>query len=73
MSIKKLLCLGIAAAVVCTAVPVTVPAQEVQAETNEVKNNQDFQIEDGVLKKYLGEGGDVIIPESVTSIGSYTF
>lgn len=73
MSIKKLLCLGIAAAVVCTAVPVTVPAQEVQAETNEVKNNQDFQIEDGVLKKYLGEGGDVIIPESVTSIGDFAF
>lgn len=73
MGIKKLLCLGIVAAVVCTSVPVTVPTQEVQAETEGVENNQDFRIENGVLKEYLGESGDVIIPEGVTSIGSYTF
>ena len=73
MGIKKLLCLGIATAVVCTAVPVTAPVQEVRAETEGVENNQDFQIEDGVLKKYLGIGGDVVIPESVTSIGDSAF
>lgn len=73
MGIKKLLCLGIATAVVCTAVPVTAPVQEVRAETEGVENNQDFQIEDGVLKKYLGIGGDVVIPESVTSIGDRAF
>ena len=30
--------------------------------------SQDFIIEDGKLKEYLGQGGDVIIPEGVTSI-----
>ena len=73
MGIKKLLCLGIVAAVVCTSVPVTVPTQEVQAETEGVENNQDFRIENGVLKEYLGESGDVIIPEGVTSIGESVF
>ena len=29
---------------------------------------KDFVIEDGVLKKYLGEGGDVVIPDGVTKI-----
>lgn len=29
----------------------------------------DFQIENGVLVKYTGNGGDVVIPEGVTSIG----
>ena len=27
---------------------------------------EDFVIEDGVLKKYKGSGGDVVIPDSVT-------
>ena len=29
---------------------------------------EDFVIEDDVLKKYKGKGGDIIIPDSVTSI-----
>lgn len=30
---------------------------------------KDFIIEDGVLTKYVGPGGDVVIPENVTAIG----
>ncbi len=33
----------------------------------------DFQIDDGVLKKYLGSGGDVIIPDGITRIGKNAF
>ena len=33
----------------------------------------DFVIENGVLKKYVGPGGDVVVPEGVTEIGSWAF
>ena len=33
----------------------------------------DFIIENGVLKKYVGPGGDVVIPEGVTEIGENAF
>lgn len=33
----------------------------------------DFVIENGVLKKYVGPGGDVVVPESVTEIGYEAF
>ncbi|MCR5137083.1 MAG: leucine-rich repeat protein [Oscillospiraceae bacterium] len=33
----------------------------------------DFVIKNGVLKKYKGPGGVVVIPEGVTSIGNYAF
>ncbi len=33
----------------------------------------DFQIENGVLVKYTGAGGDVTVPEGVTSIGDFAF
>lgn len=33
----------------------------------------DFVIENGVVTKYTGPGGDVVIPNSVTSIGEYAF
>ena len=33
----------------------------------------DFQIENGVLVKYTGKGGDVVIPDEVTSIGDKAF
>ena len=36
-------------------------------------NLDDFEIEDGVLVKYKGKGGDVVIPSSVTSIGASAF
>ena len=38
-----------------------------------MENNQDFVIENGILKKYNGPGGDVTIPEGVTEIGSSAF
>ncbi|MCI8914640.1 hypothetical protein [Pseudoflavonifractor sp. 60] len=38
-----------------------------------MSGNQDFVIENGVLKKYKGRGGDVTIPEGVTEIGDWTF
>ena len=36
-------------------------------------NMNDFEIENGVLKKYKGSGGAVVIPDSVTSIGDEAF
>ena len=33
----------------------------------------DFEIVDGVLKKYKGKGGDVMIPSGITSIGERAF
>ena len=33
----------------------------------------DSVIENGVLEKYVGPGGDVVIPEGVTCIGEYAF
>ena len=38
-----------------------------------MSNINDFVIENGVLKKYQGQGGDVVIPEGVTSIGNWAF
>ena len=38
-----------------------------------MSNNSDFQIEDGVLIRYTGKDKDVVIPDSVTSIGRYAF
>ena len=33
----------------------------------------DFVIENGVLKKYTGAGGDVVIPDGVAYIGVHAF
>ena len=35
--------------------------------------DENFVIEDGVLKEYTDPGGDVMIPEGVTEIGAYAF
>ena len=35
--------------------------------------NEEFAIEDGVLTEYNGNGGDVVIPDSVTIIGRNAF
>lgn len=34
---------------------------------------RDFVIENGVLKEYQGNGGDVVIPAGVTEIGAVAF
>ena len=38
-----------------------------------MSNTSDFIIENGVLTKYVGPGGDVVIPEGVTEIGEGAF
>ncbi len=38
-----------------------------------MSNASDFIIENGILKKYVGLGGDVIIPDGVTEIGAEAF
>ncbi len=38
-----------------------------------MSNASDFIIENGILTKYTGPGGDVVIPEGVTSIGEKAF
>ena len=38
-----------------------------------MSNINDFIIEDGVLTKYVGQGGDVVIPDGITNIGAYAF
>ena len=38
-----------------------------------MSNASDFIIENGVLTKYVGPGGDVVIPEGVTNIGRGVF
>jgi len=38
-----------------------------------MSNANDFVIENGVLTKYVGPGGDVTVPEGVTSVGREAF
>ena len=38
-----------------------------------MSSNSDFQIKDGVLIRYTGKDKDVVIPDSVTSIGNGAF
>ena len=38
-----------------------------------MSNANDFIIEDSVLTKYVGPGGDVVIPEGVMKIGDWSF
>lgn len=82
MNRKKLLCVLLAVATVCCNLPVMDAraqslAAEWQEETRGMQENSEgeaeFQIEDGVLVKYTGDGGDVVIPEGVSSIGDAAF
>ncbi len=38
-----------------------------------MSDQSDFVIENGVLKKYVGPGGDVVVPDGVTEIGISAF
>ena len=38
-----------------------------------MNNAEDFIIRNGILKEYKGQGGDVVIPDGVTSIGDHAF
>ena len=38
-----------------------------------IQNDENFEIEDGVLIEYRGQGGDVVIPNGVMKIGNYAF
>lgn len=40
---------------------------------SETKKTNDFIIENGVLTRYQGKGGDVVIPDGITSIGKGVF
>ena len=77
--LKKAISLTVATAIMAAATDVSnVMAAEntyegVVLSADEVSEESDFVIEDGVLKKYLGSGGDVVIPEGVVRIGSGAF
>ena len=36
-------------------------------------NLSDYVIENGVLTKYQGGGGDIVIPKEITKVGDYAF
>lgn len=38
-----------------------------------MSGNSDFVIQYGILEEYNGPGGDVVIPEGITGIGSRAF
>ena len=38
-----------------------------------MSDNKDFVIENGVLKKYVGQGGDIVIPKGIVEICSNAF
>lgn len=59
---KRALAIFLAVIMTATLFPATARAAD-----------SDFVIEDGVLIKYSGPGGDVVIPNGVTSIGSLAF
>lgn len=47
--------------------------QEAQKQLAEQERLNDFEIENGMLKKYVGQGGKVVVPKSVTVIGPKAF
>ena len=49
------------------------PEPEPEEEAPQANDASDFVITDGVLVKYVGNGGDVVIPSGVTIIGASAF
>ena len=50
-----------------------IPSSPIEPTPKIIPFNPDFEIKDGVLVKYKGNDGNVVIPQSVTSIGNYAF
>ena len=79
--LKKVVAITVVSAIMAASVDMScVMAAEntsgevVVDEATESENGEsDFVVEDGVLVKYQGDGGDVVIPDSVTSIGGEAF
>lgn len=65
MKLKKIVSLLLTAAVIISMLCIPVVADS--------SSNSDFTITDGVLTAYTGLGGNVVIPDTVTSIGSNAF
>ena len=59
--------------VVWGAKPWTPSAGGSSSATPVATNSADFEISNGVLTKYKGRGGDVVIPNGVTEIGANVF
>ena len=53
--------------------PVVEPEKPAEPEQPTMAADSDLVIENGVLTKYVGPGGNVVLPSSVTSIGSGAF
>lgn len=51
----------------------TVAGERFDETAAQAHSSDDFVIETGMLKKYTGNGGSVIIPNGVTSIGESAF
>ena len=49
--------------------PATKTGNKNHTREENMGKTSDFIIENGVLKKYIGPGGDVVIPEGVTKLG----
>lgn len=47
--------------------------ESLNEDENKDNTDSDFEIEDGILKKYTGNEANVVIPDSVTSIGKEAF
>ena len=47
--------------------------KRIETEMNAANNAKDFEIKNGVLEKYTGKGGDVIIPEGVKELSYSVF
>lgn len=55
--------------------PAVVKGAEIleKSQMAETEEQTEFEIENGVLTKYNGPGGDVTIPDGVVGIGAYAF
>ena len=51
----------------------TVVAEIERRHAEQGEASSDFQIENGVLKEYLGGDGEVVVPDGVTVIGEHAF